>query len=122
MSEWTYALGPDADKPLVWLHGAVRSPPFSSGARREAGFLLRRLQRGEALGMPHSRPLPRIGPRCHELRIQDADRSWRILYRTDRDAVVIVAVVSKSARELPHALIDVCRRRLRGYDTAGGPR
>ena len=29
------------DKPLVWLHGEVRSPPFSVGARIEAGLLLR---------------------------------------------------------------------------------
>jgi phage-related protein len=120
MSEPTYAPEDEADKPLVWLHGAVRSPPFSSSARREAGFLLRRLQRGEALAMPHSRPLPRVGSRCHELRIQDADRSWRIVYRTDEDAVVIVAVHPKSTRATPHALIDVCRRRLRSYDSAGG--
>jgi len=30
-----------ADKPLVWLHGAVRTPPFSVHARIEAGVLLR---------------------------------------------------------------------------------
>ncbi|HET7699063.1 MAG TPA: hypothetical protein VFK57_25315 [Vicinamibacterales bacterium] len=38
-----------ADKPLVWLHGEVRTPPFSTEARIEAGTLLRRLQRGERL-------------------------------------------------------------------------
>ena len=40
------------DKPLVWLHGEVKTPPFSQVARLEAGFLLRRLQQGESLGMP----------------------------------------------------------------------
>lgn len=44
------------DTPLVWLRGAVKTPPFSAAARLEAGVLLRRLQRGEKLGMPHSRP------------------------------------------------------------------
>ena len=38
-------------------------------ARRQAGWLVRRLQNGEALSMPKSRPMPGIGPRCHELRI-----------------------------------------------------
>lgn len=33
-----------ADKPLVWLHGEVKSPPFSPAARLEAGVLLRRLR------------------------------------------------------------------------------
>jgi hypothetical protein len=37
----------------------------------EGGMLLRRLQRGETLSMPESRPMPTIGPRCHELRVDD---------------------------------------------------
>jgi len=40
----------DRDKPLVWLSGEVKTPPFSSAARLEAGTLLRRLQGGEQLG------------------------------------------------------------------------
>lgn len=59
------------DKLLVWLHGEVRSPPFGGDARREAGYLLRQLQQSENLEMPHSRPMPSIGKRCHELRIVD---------------------------------------------------
>jgi len=43
---------PRADRPVVWLRGEVKSPPFSKEARIEAGFLLRRLQRGEVLGLP----------------------------------------------------------------------
>ncbi len=42
------------DKPLVWLRGEVKTPPFSFGARIEAGVLLRRLQRGENLSLPHA--------------------------------------------------------------------
>ena len=44
--------------PLVWLFGEVKTPPFSAEARVEAGFLLRRLQQGETLGLPQSRPMP----------------------------------------------------------------
>lgn len=80
--------------------------------------MLRRLQRGELLGMPHSRPLPSIGPRCHELRINDAGVTWRIVYRTDSDAIVILEVFSKQTRTTPKAVIEACRRRLREYDNA----
>ena len=59
------------DKPLIWLHGEIKTPPLSVSARIEAGVLLRRLQRGEGLSLPESRPMPTIGPRCHELRIGD---------------------------------------------------
>jgi len=40
-----------ADKPIVWLHGEIRTPPFSAEARIETGMLLRRLQRGERLSI-----------------------------------------------------------------------
>jgi len=61
------------DKPLVWLHGEVKTPPFTKEARLEAGLLLRRLQKGEKIALPHSRPMPGLGARCHELRINDED-------------------------------------------------
>jgi len=67
------------DKPLVWLHGEIKSPPLSLAARLETGLLLRRLQRGEKLAMPYSRPMPSIGARCHELRINDEKATWRIV-------------------------------------------
>ena len=106
------------DKPLVWLHGRIKSPPFSAEARIEAGFLLRRLQRGEMLGMPHSRPMPAIGRRCHELRIIDAGATWRLVYRADEDALVIVDVFKKKTEKTPVTVIDVCRTRLKEYDDA----
>jgi phage-related protein len=84
----------------------------------EAGYLLRRLQQGETLGMPHSRSMPSIGSRCHELRINDERADWRIIYRIDSDAIVIVAVFSKKSRTTPKAVIDACKKRLRDYDNA----
>jgi phage-related protein len=106
------------EKPLVWLYGEVKTPPFSKEARLEAGFLLRRLQEGHRLGMPHARPMSSIGARCHELRIDDAGATWRILYRIDVDAIVITEVFSKRTRATPRSVIEVCRRRLREYDDA----
>jgi phage-related protein len=107
-----------ADKPLIWLHGEVKTPPFSKAARLEAGLLLRRLQKGELLGMPHSRPMPTIGPRCHELRIRDAAATWRIIYRADEDAIVIAEVFNKQTATTPQRVIEVCKRRLREYEDA----
>jgi len=106
-------------KPLAWLHGEVKSPPFSAAARLEAGFLLRRLQRGDLLSMPQSRPMPNIGARCHESRIVDADATWRIVYRIDSDAIVIAEVFSKKTQQTPKQVVDVSRRRLKEYDHAG---
>jgi phage-related protein len=106
------------DKPLIWLYGEVKTPPFSPTARLDAGCLLRRLQRGELLGMPHSRPMPTIGPRCHELRIKDARVTWRIIYRIDSDAIVILEVFSKRTPRTPASVTETCRQRIRSYDHA----
>jgi len=107
-----------ADKPLVWLHGEIKTPPFATEARIEAGVLLRRLQRGESLGMPHSRPMPTVGRRCHELRVRDGATNWRIVYRTDGDAIVIGEVFAKKTRTTPKDVIATCQKRFREYDDA----
>lgn len=106
----------ETDKPLVWLHGEVKTPPFSQEARIETGVLLRRLQQGENLGPPYSRPMPSIRAHCHELRIRDADKSWRIMYRIDDDAILILEVLNKTTRATPTSVIDICRKRLSKYD------
>lgn len=102
------------EKPLAWLSGEIRSPPLSTRARIEAGGLLRRLQRGERLSMPESRPMPDIGPRCHELRIDDVHhkREWRVMYYVGRHAIAVLDVVAKSTRATPGDVIANCRRRL----------
>jgi len=105
-------------KPLAWLHSEIKTPPFSKAARIEAGYLLRLLHRGEMLSMPESRPMPGIGPRCHELRINDEQDTWRILYRIDTDAIVIIEVFSKKAARTPTHVVALCQKRLKDYDDA----
>ena len=103
------------DKPLVWLHGEIKTPPFSRQARVEAGVLLRRLQRGESLGMPHSRPMPSIGARVHELRITDETKIWRIVYYVAPDAIAIIEVFAKKSRKTPERVIAHSKKRLQQY-------
>src|SRR5216117_2849487 len=102
------------------LKGEIQSPPMSEAARRETEFLLRRLQQGESLVLPHSRPMPVIGLRCHELRVNDASKTWRVIYRIDEDAILVVEVFEKKTRATPHRIITNCQRRLRLYDQAAG--
>lgn len=103
-------------KPLVWLHGEIKTPPFSLEARIEAGTLLRLLQEGNSLGMPHSRPMPSVAKGCHELRIRDENKNWRVVYRVDDDAIIIAEVFHKTTNQTPQRVIDICKRRLAAYD------
>jgi phage-related protein len=94
-----------------------KTPPFSAIARVEAGYLLRLLQKGEKLSLPHSRPMPGIGTRCHELRIVDETKIWRIIYRIDTDAIVVLEVFEKKTQKTPKHVIDTCKRRIKEYDS-----
>ena len=105
-------------KPLIWLHGEVKTPPFTAEGRQEAGMLLRLLQGGEKLGMPLAEPLPEVGTRCGALRVRDAGHNWRIMYRIDADAVLILDVYPKKTRTIPDEVIRRCKDRLKRYDAA----
>ena len=107
-------------KPLVWLHGEVKTPPFSQTARLEAGYLLRLLQAGHLLSLPHSRPMPSIRKRCHELRIVDEDKTWRLIYRIDFDAIILAEVFAKKTQATPKYAIANAQRRLAEYDKICG--
>jgi phage-related protein len=84
-------------------------------AQIEAGILLRRLQQGDSLGLPHSRPMPAISARVHELRISDETKTWRIFYHVADEAIVILEVMEKKTQQTPKTVIETCRRRLRQY-------
>lgn len=103
-------------KPLVVLHGEIKTPPFTEQARVESGNLLGQIQRGDSIGMPVSRPMPSIGPRCHELRVRDSNHNWRIIYRIDPDRILLVDVFAKTTRQTPKHIIDICKARLGRYD------
>src|SRR2546428_13639626 len=97
------------EKPLVWLHGQIKTPPFSQEARIEAGYLLGRLQQGENLSLPQSRPMPSIGRRCHELRVPDKGQDWRIGDRIGPAAIVSLEGVWKTTRRQPQGVTDPCQ-------------
>jgi len=96
---------------------------MSSEARVEGGMLLRKLQRGETLSMPESRPMPTIGTRCHELRIDDIaqKKEWRIIYYVGSLAIAVLEVFAKTTRETPDDVIRTCKRRLADFKAKDEP-
>jgi phage-related protein len=100
------------------LAGEVKTPPMSMEARREMGFLLRQLQEGENIALPHSRPMPSIGKACHELRVNDRNKTWRLFYFLDVEAIVILEVEEKKTQQTPKATITKCQQRLKSYEEA----
>jgi phage-related protein len=60
--------------------------------------------------------MPGIAAHCHELRIKDEDSIWRIMYRIDTDAIIILEVFKKKSAKTPKRVLDVCKLRLKVYD------
>jgi phage-related protein len=42
---------------------------------------------------------------------------WRIVYRVDADALLILAVFQKTTPHTPLHVIDLCKRRIQHHDT-----
>jgi phage-related protein len=81
-------------------------------------FLLRKLQQGELLEMPHCRQMPSIGQRVSELRIRDHEKktAWRIICRVDPDMVIDVEAFEKKTQRTPQRVIETCKQRLANLD------
>jgi phage-related protein len=107
------------EKPLAWLDGGIKTPPFTLEARLEAGYNLRRIQQGELLEMPHSRQMPDIGAGCHELRINDKKKTWRIVYHIGDEDIAILDVFEKKTNKTSKRTIKACQKRLGGYLAEG---
>ena len=106
-------MGPE--KLLGWASGAepLRSPPMPAQARIDAGYLIRLVQKGHRLSPPLSKPMPDIGPGCHELRLTADKSEWRVIYHVADEWVLVLGVFHKKTQATPQRWLQICRKRLR---------
>lgn len=88
---------------------------FHIRARRDGAFAQEVARRRIAV-VATLAPDASIGARVHELRVNDQSQTWRLFYRTDADAIVVVELLSKKTEQTPLATIRLCKKRLREYD------
>ena len=70
--------------------------------RFEVIALLRRMESGEILPMPHSRSLSSIAHGLYELRVRDSEGQVRIFYYTKiKDSIFLVHALRKKSRTIP---------------------
>ena len=85
-------------KPVTFLGdslGTVRA--FPTGARREAGFQIERVQRG--LDPDDWKPIKAVGLGVREIRIRDAMGAFRVIYiATLADAVYVLHAFQKKTQ------------------------
>ncbi len=87
---------------------------FSEEANDKIGFAIFKLQLGEKLSMPLSRPMPSVALGIEELRIRCSDGSYRVFYylKSSR-GILILHIFEKKTQKTPTREIDIGRKRLR---------
>ncbi len=62
--------------------------------------------------------MPAIGKACHELRVNDKTKTWRLFYVVDSDAIVILEFAEKKTQKTSKSTINLCQKRLKNYEEA----
>lgn len=75
--------------------GAGRHPSISERGPDSTGKGLFRLQMGEQIGMPNSRPMPAVATGVSELRVKTQDGAYRAFYYTASAQGVLVFHVAR---------------------------
>lgn len=106
------------NRPAVF-HPAARKVirEFPLVVRKELGEAIGKLQVGELLSMPLSRPMPSVGVGVSELRIKDEAGEWRAFYIVKAvEAVYVFHAFSKKTRETPPREIALGQKRLKDWE------
>ena len=93
-----------------------KNTPFLKSCTTRSWVVVKEVTARGQDSLPQSRPMPTVGKQCHELRINDEDLTWRILYKLDSDAIVILEVFDKKTAKTPKQVIEVSKNRLRNYN------
>ncbi|MGE0822258.1 MAG: type II toxin-antitoxin system RelE/ParE family toxin [Candidatus Binatia bacterium] len=87
---------------------------FPEEIRGDLADALARLDAGQGLAMPLSRPMPIIGNGVHELRLKDRSGAYRVFYALPGAGVMYVLhALQKKTRTTPKSNLDVARKRLK---------
>jgi len=57
-----------------------------------------------------------MGVRCQELRVTDTNATWRVIFRTDEGAIVLVEIFAKKAQNTPQYVIKTGKKRIKDYE------
>ena len=87
---------------------------FSEAARARLGRELFRLQLGETLQMPTSRPMSSVAAGVAELRVRDENGVYRVFYYTASAlGILVFHAFTKKTQQTPPLEIEVARKRLK---------
>lgn len=81
--------------------------------RTDVSEAMSRLDAGEQLSMPLSRPMPEVGRGVHELRLNSLRGGYRVLYVLRPGVVGVLHAFKKTTRSTPTRSLELARKRLK---------
>ncbi len=101
-----------SDKPLLWVGSALDDlRRFSTEARRQAGYQLRKVQQG--LPPDDWKPVRTVGPGTMEIRLHTGVEHRVFYVAKFEDAVYVLHAFQKRTRQTRQADVELARRRYR---------
>ena len=87
---------------------------FPETIREDIADLLIRLDFGQTLSLPISRPMPSIGKRVHELRLCDRSGEYRLIYLiAGKGNIWLIHAFKKKSEKTAKNDIQICKNRLK---------
>jgi phage-related protein len=103
------------DKPLVPLAfqgDSIRAlRGFPAGVKHDLGYALYQLQLGQT--PPDRKPVRTVGPGVYELREQDAEKWYRVLYTREGGTIHVLHCFEKRSNAIERNDIETARTRLK---------
>ena len=104
----------------VIFHQAARLTlkRFPADVRLEFGKLIFEVQCGANLSFPASRPMPSVAFGVEELRVRDANGTYRVFYyKKSASGILVFHAFVKKTQKTPPKEIDLAQKRLRELQT-----
>lgn len=87
---------------------------FPEKIREDLADALARLDDGQKLSLPLSRPMSSIEKSVHELRLKDRSGIYRVIYFIERgDDIYLIHGFKKTSQKTPKKNIDLARKRIK---------
>lgn len=100
---------------IIWKKKTLKKvQTFPDPIKKELGFLLFKLQKGESLTMPHSKSMPSVGKGCCELRLRGEDGAYRVFYMLKiKDEIIVFHAFKKKTQKTLIKDIEIGKKNLR---------
>lgn len=102
-------------KDVIWHTKALEEiRKFPEEVKRDLGYLIHRLQLGETITLPYSRPFRSVEIGVNELRVKDSSGAYRVFYflKTQK-GILIFHAFKKKTQKTPNKEIVIAKKNLK---------